>query len=967
MVSTTEKSQVFQNAVKTAATNMGKDKAGRGCNKSLAAGRLGVKVDCPDMARFAPSDRSSRYTPLHVDRRFEFADAESFDWGTVNMSNEKTINHPAVDEEHPFLTQEMFMEDRDSWLTENVVKNGKLPKGMRYAVDWRYIGGIPPTANGQFKERSIRRWVRPVQTSQCGSICTLTGMRQEMSLHRCAQLGEMSRHRKIANVPYLYTNHYKHKFYYANSYHTQLAKDNFVRVGNEIVNEDDPLETWVEVKTDEETGELINYDYALDTEGQKAERKLVQSVDNVLSKEEFNWPSKRDDPKAQASQVYTSNKVDPYFTKFVDEDYKVPDGLQIGSEKVDIEDWVHLAPYNPVGNCADPSWNRYRKSLKNWRSDGKNKWGGGKNKKGVTPIELLAYKGDGKWERHFQSNKKVRKQAPFKSAKEFGGAVGATSMTRNYNWSWSTNGRTRENQYSIHSPLYVCKNQGTFLTGEMAEASPAIFLAWVLDNYGPVVHSFANSTSGDNFAEHWRLSGGTIKELGKILYPELMLTGYNDAVDRAVRASLDGYTTANYLKGDDMRAGTNSGHTCVCVGYYFLPDAKSYVTDEESGETVLRDDPQMVFIYMNSHFNAGTFQGMRGFIVRTMSLTHGVLGINELRTGIHLWNPEGRPIKYFYDGTAYVPDSLPQHAGGSNEVRGLSPYDWRQTIDYDQSGRTREFVKEMRPEASSEDTKMDREIFEPPKFTARVSSEYDGFFVSPNTQCEGSKATKTYRSTANLDKKIKNCKGKCKFVEVDETANTVKFYQSCALANDDTGTTVYVNNDVKDARSQNGLQRTIVDQYYNNFRSICRFQRGPFPEHIEGYHTANGQGVEEVIKEVSASTAENCATKCNEDEKCTHFTWDASSRMCEFGTGLYAATRRSSVNRPTYVKFSKDTPMTSPPVVTGPPEEEVEEEPESEDEEVNEPWIDELKEEVEQGVCDQEDIAEEEDEEEPET
>lgn len=95
-----------------------------------------------------------------------------------------------------------------------------------------------------------------------------------------------------------------------------------------------------------------------------------------------------------------------------------------------------------------------------------------------------------------------QKDAPYKPAKDFGGAVSGTSMTRNYVWGWTNNGRTRENHHSIYSPIYICKNQGTFMTGEMAEASPATFFAWALDDYGPAVHSLANSTSSDDFSEH---------------------------------------------------------------------------------------------------------------------------------------------------------------------------------------------------------------------------------------------------------------------------------------------------------------------------------------------------------------------------------------------------------------------------------------------------------------------------------
>lgn len=578
-----------------------------------------------------------------------------------------------------FMNKTMWQRYGHQFEADYIIKTGKLPNGMRTVVDHRYIGGIPPISNGTFNPYSIRRWIRPINTQQIGSTCSVTLAVQTYALTRPTQLGEAARIEALGNVPYC-TNIANaeigifKRLYTCDASKTQLPFFNYLY----SVTQDSKTrryslkpknkvqkETWVPIKDTR---------YALNTTGHRMKRPVIDlpmdfkydegiyesGVDLPTDdKTNFSFNAKnyiyvntvddtsyvyRENDRAIAYALY-GNKLtpDPYITPLVASKYRLPDQF----------DWMQARNRsdvcfdNPMNSFnVEGGWSSYATKVLNIT-----------HQNGIcndNAVKLLRYNGQ-------LPNLKNR-------------ALFGNGTTHSYN---------APKQYSDKAePYFFDKNSGNYLTGDFHRASPAVILMFLLDNYGPIGLDLPPT-----YCSAYRLKPGlkdtsslqplerVIKELGgfeaaaQVLYPDLFMDGYGDSLDFWSRAGAQKVCNAPYLRGG---AGSGSGHSVACVGYKWFPHKPEEVT----------------FLLYNSHTTSGAWQ--RGVFYRTVPLS----SMNMAFNGILIINSDfskfGLPLKYYYDGTEEVPEGA---KGNTNEVRGRSKYDWTQTTEYSSDGSSTQGLK----------------------------------------------------------------------------------------------------------------------------------------------------------------------------------------------------------------------------------------------------------------------------------
>lgn len=279
--------------LKNAVDRLSKVKHVLGGEKSLINGTWSMPMFCSATTGYftIPSDPKATSNAIKYrlgyspDRRPEAAKAQ-LNWDNLNLHG--THYHYPLTDGKDLLTLAAFNQDAAAWRPETIIRRGELPGGFRTCVDWRFIGGIPPVANGKVRIRSRRRSINFKRHSQRGSTCLFTGFRNAVAVSRCAQLGELAREPLLGNVAYqemiMYTTVDNGPSNvplrtYINVYRTVDNTSNYVwlntydpKKGNISCipqNKDSPALTYVQVKSDPTTKAILNKDYYLDTDQHK--------------------------------------------------------------------------------------------------------------------------------------------------------------------------------------------------------------------------------------------------------------------------------------------------------------------------------------------------------------------------------------------------------------------------------------------------------------------------------------------------------------------------------------------------------------------------------------------------------------------------------------------------------------------------------------------------------------------------
>lgn len=841
---------------------------------------LGVSFHCPNQE--TPGETKS-YVELWPWHRHEFKNSEKFSWDIVSMKMLVGTGRPRGEIPYKlsafrtWLDKQNYENDKDAWKTETVLKTGRLPRGMRYAVDWRYIGGIAPIANGKFKEGSIRRFTHIYPTQQCKSVCTMTAYRNVLALSRITQLGENARIKELGNSPWC--PFYKLGQNKVCSPGEALSSYNYIYETDKVLNPNNPLVTWAEVKDGDNT-------YALNTQNHIRERKLrgipaeeflnvddeiyvIREIDNnggeelgdvigvndgsdieelidegILNPEkdldeedeiEDLNPSKfSHSARRHAAYYWSEQRNDPFLFPFVDPKYQIPDGtspVEVGKK---YKNTCGMYITYQCGDVGEP-WEAYRKQygLEPFNT-----------KFTPTPCTGDTLKLKGNYSGTFD-------HIPvYPSGKKFSG----TNIFR---------------QDETANPIFIGKNTGMFMAGDMWEASPFVYLMAFLDNIGPIVLSNGSiKNSSKKLNEFANRLGKTFEEYGEqILFYDHLISGYGDKDDLAAKVNAHKYThTQNYNKVRRSK-GNPGGHTWAVVGYKFLPD-----------------DPENSYIIgMNSHTLVGSGPNQRGVFILKFPFVVGVMGPNELRPLLAEWTNTALPMKYYYDGTEEVPESA---RGGTNEVRGYDKYDWRQTVDFDPSGESLANVGDgtdegghcgLGSDCSSENGGyIRRPLFSPDTSSSNSASTTVAYKQLSASRCSDARPLRTIFNieSVNSCKKICDKVIGCKLFEYYELEKKCVFFKSCDIVNSDTGTEVYDKTLYKDT---NGEQTFIIDNWYHT-RPNCvgTFSIPTFDEYVP---IGGGCKIANTVKNTRVTLA-RCKKICDASKTCEIFSYELATKTC---------------------------------------------------------------------------------------
>lgn len=837
--------------------------------------KLGVEYHCKNQE--VPGSEKS-YITLWPWHRHEFKDNKLFSWDAVNFKILHGTERKPEDLHHKlskfrdWLSKSTYHEDKDAWKAETVLKTGRLPRGMRYAVDWRFIGGIAPIANGKFKEGSIRRFTHIFPTQQCRSTCTITGARNVVALSRIVQLGENARHKELGNSPWCPLHRLTQNRIC--NVGDALRSYNYIYETKKVLNPDNPLLTWVEVKDDDPT-------YALNTTNHMRDRELkgialeefldvddatyyVNEIDNnggeelgnligvdndvlleelienstVVTDEEdneedvnINTGRFRHSVRVSAAKYWSEQINDPYLYPYVNPKYQIPEGTSPIDARINHPNTCSYYATYQCGVIGAP-WEKYRKEY------------------GLAPFnerkQKLGCSGD-------TLELKGNYSGTFKYIPTFKGK--------------KNQGTNRFRPDETGNPLIIGKNIGMFMAGEMYEASPMVYIMAFLDNVGPFNLSNGSlKNSSNDLREFANKLGKTFEKYGEeILFYDNLITGYGDKADVASKVQshtyshFQNYNTAKKIKG------SASGHTWAVVGYKFLPD-----------------DPENSYIIgMNSHTLGGSGPNQRGVFILRFPFVVGVMGPNEFIAMLSQWTDSSLPMKYYYDGTEEVPGSA---RGGTNEVRGYDKYDWRQTVDFDKSGKSLENVGDgsngnhcgLGSNCQTNNTGfVRRPLYSPDTSASNSANNIKKYKQLDSTKCNAARAIK---ATTGLS--LESCKTVCDkvvgcnlFEYYQETERCV-FFRSCELVNNDLGIEVYDKTVVRNTGKQ---QTFIVDNWYHT-RPNCM---GTFSIPTYDAYVPIGGGckiADSTLKRVK--NLEACRNQCDKVASCEIFSYELSTKTC---------------------------------------------------------------------------------------
>lgn len=637
---------------------------------TLISGKTGMLFTCKDdFTKYSSKKLSySAYfrvfpaAPVAAYATMEERDSPSY-WEKVAMKPGRKF-----DKFRDLITREAFDRDRIEWDTVTIIQSGKLPRGMRYMVDWRYIGGIPPMANGRMKATSYRRFLRPVPQSQCGSVCWFHMIRQSYSYSRPVQLGEAARIPELGYVPYCdgsMSNYGTIKNNdVCNMGLSQMRFYGFERSMTCAPANTNTVQTWEKYVDDasfgiNSHGQKFERPFITDTGGKKYSIDTVSKIpdmtdyegqggNNEVPSDDVDFVDGNPDESGSFDNIkntgattstacfyylpFSSNNVDFYFNQFVDEKYRLKNG--------DKTIQPYMCNYNSILMCNN------QEEVKKLLGFGTKTYPRTcKDSNGVKPV-LLKY--------NVPSMPNASWNTNFKTKKVFGSSI--TFVNGGASYLGSTSG----------IPLFMSKNSDAFMTGEMCRIAPMLYIMFMLDNYGPLgIHlGMTHCATGKFDPKKIIEKVGGVNNSAAINYYDLLIDGSGDSLDRLCRELPQDLCPTHY---NNKQYGIGAGHSVALIGYKFIPN---------------RPD-QVLLLMMNSHNFAGIMN--RGMFVRRVPLTSLTYGFNGCNPTPARWNEYGLPMKYYYDGSEEVP---PGARGGTNEVRGYSAYDWTQTIAYDPSGKS---------------------------------------------------------------------------------------------------------------------------------------------------------------------------------------------------------------------------------------------------------------------------------------
>ena len=698
-----------------------------------------------------------------------------------------------------FMSKEMWQKYAHQFEPDYIMKMRKLPNGMRYATDYRYLGGIPPTINGTFNPFSIRRWIRPVPISQCGSTCMIALSLQTYHMSRPAQLGENARMLHLGGVPYCtpfkidkdiryeQCDASKSQMSFYDYYYSAKKESN----GSITLIEAHkvPKQTWVPIQ---------DHTYALNTDDHNHKRPIripgptFPFLDDAMDLSGVSLPSQGQIPK-NASEFHFDGanlliskgllskfKPDMSISNLIDAKYRVTDWNGSLTPYACIDNHLDSCDYDPaLGRPKNKIVCTNKKTYKRW--DGKNP---------------LTCKGD-----HY---------------KQCNSTYGP-GITR------SSSFDTPLVNAEIGEPFYYTKNQGNFLTKDFHRASPAVLLAWLIDNHGPIGFDVGSPTCTGNVMKpgyKQDSNRGSIDRLiiemngwdtfSKVLYPDLFMNGYGDTLDSFSRQLTDKICPFPFMYQPLKQFGSGA-HSITAVGYKFFPNKPN----------------EIVFVLMDSHLASRHYN--RGFYYRAMPLTVGIKAIN----GVHIirsdFSKYGLNLKYYYDGSEEVPQGS---KGGTNEVRGRSKYDWTQTVDYHPSGTSNETVGNG------------------------TNGKHCGF----GRPCNGTHTPFIVREKlVNFHKNTTS-----RLIVLTPTINITS-----SNADDDTyHTNVFRYNEHFNRALQPCISHTLTI---------------PF---IKGYKAIGGASLCYGGTANSAKTYEKCTAACNRDPTCSYFSFNYASSVCTIKSTL---------------------------------------------------------------------------------
>lgn len=844
--------------------------------KNLINGNTGMQFTCKeDFTKYSTvSGTHNVYfrffpaSPIAAYQNMENRDSKSY-WDRAAMKPGRKF-----DEWRDLLNREIYDKDRIEWDPLTIMQTSKLPRGMRYMVDWRYIGGIPPIENGRMKSTSYRRFIRPIPQSQCNSVCWFHMIRQSYSYSRPTQLGENARIPELGHVPYCdgsMSNYGSIKNNdVCNAGLTQMKFYGFTRGGDcKSLNTVD-IPTW-EKFTDNESfginsdGQLFQIPYITSKGGVEntiPTRTSMPNINNFTNDGGDNTiptddaenidtvggePDKGgsfDNTTGSSSTVfhtdcfywlpYSSMNLDEDFKQYVDEKYQIKDG----SKQYE----PYMCSYNSIQMCNNREKTRKKLGFPNIQPRVC------KSSNGINPI-LLKY--------HVKSIPDASWNKLFKEKKVFGEV---TFLNGGASYFGSTAG----------IPMFMSKNTDSFMTGEMCRTSPILYIMFMLDNYGPLgIHlgSLRCAKAKENPSKLVKTLGGT-NNASWINHFDLLIDGSGDTLDRLSRDFADDLCPTHY---DVNQYGLGSGHSVALVGYRFIPNRPDSV----------------LLIMMNSHNFAGVMN--RGVFVRRVPITHTFYGFNGLNPTPARWNEYGLPMKYYYDGTEEVPDGA---SGGTNEVRGYSAYDWTQTIAFDKSGKSLKTIGDgtngkhcgLGVHCDNQENKKTPYIYRPvlqSSFTnltsRRVLITYEKVVTCDDTP------VKVTREEAI--KQLETADGTSFYVDRGE--NTVDLYINIISAKiadtDEQGSSVFSVN------VRNNDNEIFHDRNYKFLTSIgktlplCTSWLKSIMDLSPNYTSIGSATVCKGGKTSKTNNEKICSEQCSKDPNCTYFSYNYVSKICSLG------------------------------------------------------------------------------------